>query len=283
MSLKTYFMLCIIAFTIGSGISFIWPTNAQTSSQQPLPPSSQPATPHQAEDQDPSNRYIPGPKKLRPENIILSYKPDIPIEITSIKEEFSDGRDVITVKLTNTSAKKIRAEGIKILAYDKFDESRHNFTLFYLAHHSTSKSFLKPGATIERVLSESFLEAEKVLIVVDFIEFEDGQVWGPNQEGYADNIKGQRAGMVAALEKLISMVNEKGIAVLSKEQQITIATPNTDSRSKRWKEGFERGVRSVQSSYHAGIFENNLGKAKDRVFNDYSELKSIVERDDVQQ
>jgi hypothetical protein len=36
MRLKTYLMLCILTFSIGSGIGFVWPTIAQTP-QQPSP------------------------------------------------------------------------------------------------------------------------------------------------------------------------------------------------------------------------------------------------------
>jgi hypothetical protein len=280
MKFRTYIILCTLVFAIGGGLGFVWPTIAQTLQQEPQ----QPQDPNQDPNQDErTKRYVPGPKKLQPQNIILSYQPDMPMELTAIKEEFADGRDTIRVTLTNTSAKNIRAEGIKILAYDKLDSTNRSFYMFSLAHRPSPGTFLRPGAVIEQVLSESFLEGEKVLIVIDFIEFEDGQLWGPNSEGYFDTIKGQRAGMVAALEKLISMVNQQGAEVLSKEQQLNISIPNPESRSKRWKEGFERGVRSIQTNHQITNYDNNFSKAKNGLFTVYSTLKPLVEQDNEQQ
>jgi hypothetical protein len=275
MKFRTYIMLCTLVFAIGGGLGFVWPTIAQTLQQEPQ----QTQDPNQDPTQDERTKhYVPGPKKLQPQNITLSYQPNMPVELTSIKEEFANGRDTIVVTLKNISAKAFRSYGVNVTAYK--GSKQRAFSGYSVVNHPSHKGYLNPGLPIEELLSDSFLEADEVVVEVDFIEFDNGEIWGPNRNNGLDNVKGQRAGMLASLEKLISMVDQQGSNLLLTDQLLDIPIPSAKNHSSNWQQGFETGVSLAQSPIKR---QSNAQDANKKLLELYSELKPIVEQDNEQQ
>jgi hypothetical protein len=272
MKFRKYIMLCTLVFVIGGGLGFVWPTIAQTLQQEPQ----QPEDPNQDER---TKHYVPGPKKLQPQNITLSYRPEMPVELTSINEEFANGRDTIAITLTNISSKAFRSYGVNVTTYTNPGKHR-SLALYSVANHSFRSGYLAPGLPIQQFLADGLLEADEATIEIDFIEFEDGKIWGPNLGGGLDGVKGHRAGMLAGLEKLLALVAQQGPELLLSEQSLDISIPNPATHSLNWQKLFKHGIESAKSRVKE---QGNAQDANKKLFELYSELKPIVEQDNEQQ
>lgn len=113
-------------------------------------------------------------------------------------------------------------------------------------------------------------EVSKVILSVDFVEFEDGTMWGADTFKMSEKLAGRRAGGKAALDKLRQLSKTRGLKVVvdSLEENMEVAAPALES--ELWKEGFDEGVRIVQVTLkHAqrtkgvGALEQELSKPFD--------------------
>jgi hypothetical protein len=276
MKFRTYIILCTLVLAIGGGPGFVWPTIAQTLQQEPQ----QPQDPNEDPNQDErTKRYVSGPKTLQPQNITLSYRPEMPVELTSINEEFANDRDTIVITLNNISSKAFRSYGVNVTTYTNPGKHR-SLALYSVANHFFRAGYLVPGLPIQQFLADGFLEADEATIEIDFIEFEDGKIWGPNLGGGLDGVRGHRAGMLAGLEKLLALVAQQGPELLLSEQSLDISIPNPATHSLNWQKAFKRGIESAKSRVKE---QGNAQDAHRKLLEFYSELKPIVEQDNEQQ
>jgi hypothetical protein len=224
-------MLCTLVLAIGGGLGFIWPTKAQ----QP-----QLVQPNVRESQNPP---VSSPEhKLFANNVIFDYQPDSPLQPENIIDVSYAGGDEIGLTLKNISNKTIRAYGFEILSYPFLDSNQPTRN-FQGSSSIESKNWIPAQATVDNSLGQNFLDASKVVIRLDFIEFADGTTWGKDTYHYHDMVLGFRAGMLAATQRLLAAIsNETNL------QNIDLLNLQpTKVVSEGWLSEFKNGVQEVRS------------------------------------
>jgi hypothetical protein len=259
MRLKTYLMLCILTFSIGSGIGFVWPTKAQQPqlAQSPL---------HQSPTPD---------RKLFANNVIFDYQPDSPLQPENIIDISYAGGDEIGITLKNTSNKTIRAYGFEVLSYSLLDDPSPTRS-FQGSSSIESKSWIPAHTTIDTSLGLNFLDASKVKLRLDFVEFADGTTWGKDSYHYHDMVLGFRAGMLAATQKLLTLAATHDVTSLLKSDLVDLVP--TQKISENWLSEFKHGVQEIQSKLRKA---NNNQQAKEILWSISQELKLAAGSNDV--
>jgi hypothetical protein len=260
MRLKTYLMLCILTFSIGSGIGFVWPTIAQIPQQSST-----------------SNEETPAiTRKLFSQNTIFNYQPDSPLqpaEITAVS--YPDG-DLIHVSLTNVSSKIIRAYVIEFQFYSGAMSMGKTTLQNNIAY---SANYILPGnPVIQALTKEDLAIADKVVVNLDFVEFNDGSSWGKDRTNYRTTLQDFRAGALAATEQLLGLSRQQGPTILLKNFSLTVA-PITPLPQERLN-NFLHGAYSIQKLLQT---TNNTAKAQETLSTLHKEMQRMVEQAHVAQ
>jgi len=89
-----------------------------------------------------------------------------------------------------------------------------------------------------------------VRLTIDFVEFTDGSIWGPDTHHSSDILIGQREGARIERERIRQLLRSKGTKALVDDIQgpdFSIAeTPAGKNHSEYWLEGFRSGVSSIR-------------------------------------
>lgn len=89
---------------------------------------------------------------------------------------------------------------------------------------------------------------ERITLIVDFVEFEDGSSWGPDTHQSAERLSGHRAGQRAASEyylKLLQLRGSSSVIQAYKSGLENILPPQ--GHSQKWEDGFRSGTNTVRA------------------------------------
>lgn len=214
-----------------------------------------------------------------PEIIILEQK-DSPILISSPHANSNTLKPSYGYVISNVSDKTIRAFAVKEdVFYGKENYKQSGVTL---SHFITQQQLLNSNESRQQYAENNTTYPEdvnKIVLSIDFVEFEDGSVWGENSNKSDEYLEGQRAGADAAVKAFREKLNKDGLEALMEEldrDSTNIALQAEESKSSRWKTGFQSGV---------GVIRNRLKKASNDLGADgiITELQSSLHKTDGRQ
>lgn len=179
-------------------------------------------------------------------DITIKKQPGAPIRISSAKvDTATEHGPRIEIVVSNSIDKTVSAYAIR---YD-YLYGRKKVTSSFLTSFDSIDAALKPGTSVndEQGGIEISEPLEKVVLSVDFVEFLDGSVWGPDIYRSAERLAGQRAGAQAAAEYLLKILKERGPnTVMTTLEQENFGPNPPQDKQPRWIEGYSVGLNIVR-------------------------------------
>ncbi len=179
--------------------------------------------------------------------VLIQSQPDAPLQLSldDVKRIGSDQSGVeIFAKVKNISERQIRAYALRDESIDGGQEGGGCF----LQNAPTAGKILKPGQSEGRTLWHNLSRTGAQLRVsVDFVEFANGSVWGPDACKSAEQLDGQRAGGRVAKRLFKKKLDERGFDILMSQLYVNdsnLASP--EGRSDAWKAGFRGAVNTLR-------------------------------------
>jgi hypothetical protein len=169
---------------------------------------------------------------------------DSPLSIIGISaDSASDKQQIVSFSIQNISSKKITA---CVVLYSDETGSGGAGTRFF-------QSFI-PGQIIQTSLSEANENIKlngKLFVSIDYVEFEDGSIWGKDTQKQSEDISGFNAGQRSAVNQIKEMfVNQNKNALIDfLRKDIDEIDPAIIDikKSKLWQTGYNTGYKSVLS------------------------------------
>lgn len=180
-------------------------------------------------------------------NIQIKDQPDSPLEILSAQ---GDSATIyvpqVELVIVNRSIQPVRAYTLRYQTFS--NRSMGGGT--ELTSISSVNSLLQPGYTISATVGEgaSYTDPmKKIVVSVDFVEFADGTIWGPDESKSNESLAGQRAGAHQFIEHVMKQLSTDGpLAVMqSIEGSIADVVP-PGGHSPEWLNGFNGGVGAMR-------------------------------------
>jgi hypothetical protein len=214
----------------------------------------------------------------RPE-VVVSSQPDSPIKITLDKNtEWAlltehEGKKIYTFKasysLENVSNKTIRIFSIR----ENQGEEIPFIAASSLFNADNNSGLFQPNQIRTSVTGGNFTDPDipqRIIVGVDFVEFNDGSTWGEDATRTKESLSGSRAGAKVYLEYLQRVKRERGIHAVIKtvNQPITEALkvenaliPNSNQNG-RWTLGFRDGMSKTKQRIKKAFESNGIKAAE---------------------
>lgn len=116
---------------------------------------------------------------------------------------------------------------------------------------ASKKSLFLPGQSRnEEVGGSDYFPVyiDSIKISVDFVEFDDGSIWGPDTYKSAERIEGWRAGAKEMRKQLAQILDANDIAMLIKEVEVeSFEITSPSNKSEVWVRGFKSGAASIRA------------------------------------
>lgn len=169
----------------------------------------------------------------------------IVVKVTSITP--SDHKTpVFTYEVMNISLMSVKAYAIR-------HDTTIGSTLTSGASHFYALeqyAFLHPNFSHSKQFGSSTYggDVEKVVLSVDYVEFEDGTTWGRDEFKTSERLAGQHTGHQSVVENLRETLETKG-----KRGLLSALVTEVDdlqppqSKSQQWKEGFRVGLKIARA------------------------------------
>jgi hypothetical protein len=146
----------------------------------------------------------------------------------------------------NVGGQPVTAYTITYTVY--FAQSRLNPS-FDLSDIGPGRAPLDPGRSEPDEIGEAdfALPMARVEVSVDFVEFANGAVWGPDAGRSAERLAGMRAGAREArtyLKAILESGGEDAVAAATAAEQLPLASPQ--DRSPQWGDGFRTGASTIR-------------------------------------
>jgi hypothetical protein len=196
--------------------------------------------------------------------VVISEQPGSPLLILST---FVDVSKPLSPRygysITNTGDKPISAFAIQesVSLLPGAPSTSTSFT-----HFPTVKLLLRPHASMQEEGGAGRLYEQppvEVGLSVDFVEFADGTRWGVDVGKSGERLDGQRAGGKAAIKKYREVLANKGVESLELALAgSTVITPESQTGSADWQEGFQTGVDIVKHRLAGAKLKDGLAGIK---------------------
>jgi len=89
---------------------------------------------------------------------------------------------------------------------------------------------------------------ERITLIVDFVEFADGSLWGRDTHQSAERLSGHRAGKRAATQYYLKLLESRGVSSVIQayglEGENILPPPG---HSQKWEDGFRSGTNTVRA------------------------------------
>jgi len=211
-------------------------------------------------------------------SVILTPQQGAPLQILSTWIATQTPQNFrLMAQVQNQSGKAIRAYAvISQTATEKQQNGKSQF--FNLTDRS---SFWEPAEIRTIEVGDSQDEPVKsVRLTLDFVEFADGSIWGPDTSNSRDMLAGQREGARFIRQQLRQLLQSKGEESLKADLQRNEAADQSidasiaANHSSQWVEGFRNGAASARRRLRSALASGNkqtLRTELDRPFDTYEE------------
>jgi hypothetical protein len=174
--------------------------------------------------------------------LIAEPQTDAPLRVSSIVNSSSNPlAPQLMFSVENIGKKDINAYAIRHIALFGGAQSEG----VSLSNILQKNRVLQPGQSVHATLEGDEYSAPviEVTLIIDFVEFTDGQTWGADKSKSGERLTGMRAGAQAETERILSLARGKGTsaiveAIMANSESLTAPT----GRSSQWTEGFREGV-----------------------------------------
>ena len=166
-------------------------------------------------------------------HVNVKPQPDSPISLTAVRIIFDDPyKPAFEYTIVNNNDKPIRAYTIRR------DDGMTGSSLSML-----NSPFLRGQSHSESIGDTTYSEpVREILLSVDFVEFADGTSWGPDTTRSSQRLAGIRAGMSVERNRLISVLDQDGLAKLIKDLDAQPDVTPPPGNSSEWSEGYRTGT-----------------------------------------
>lgn len=173
----------------------------------------------------------------------ITHQDDAPLRIINTFVESEPGMLRLRITAQNQSLKRIRAYAI---VADGGGVSRVDFV-----------NLTKPAAIFQPTQVKTFDIAysennpsESVTLSVDFVEFDDGSVWGLDRHRSRDKLSGQREGAKAERRRLRELLKSKGTSAVLNAIREAVGdgqeAKTATQHSEEWLQGYRNGVSAIR-------------------------------------
>ncbi|HEX8197896.1 MAG TPA: hypothetical protein VF571_17020 [Pyrinomonadaceae bacterium] len=211
-------------------------------------------------------------KEQPPLKVEVVTQEDSPVRLTVINVDNSQQSfQAVNFSIQNISPKKIRA--YVILHNDKSGAGK------------TSISFLErftPGQITQDTFSEERVNIKKdgkLFLSLDYVEFDDGSVWGKDTQKQSEYIAGQNEGQKAAVNKFNLLIHQNKDAVIEflrqPETEMDSLVTNNEKTDK-WHRGFKNGYRTVLTRLQMAYEK----QGQEGVFLKLREIEKIIKKEE---
>jgi len=150
--------------------------------------------------------------------------------------------------IKNVSLKPIRVYAIR---HDILAGGEH-FSGCDLSMKASKKSMTFPGQVKTETIggSDNFSTyLNTINISIDFVEFDDGTIWGKDTFQSAEKLNGWRTGAKEMRKFLLQTLETRGITVFSQEAELESfeITPPDTNKSAAWLQGFKDGANGIRA------------------------------------
>jgi hypothetical protein len=192
------------------------------------------------------------PTQLVARNVVVDYQTNAPLEVISVADGREGTQPYIKIILKNVTGKTIRAYGLALTSYARPGQAAG--VNYRLGMSLSDPEGLHCGSTTIEYLVDQQLTPSELHLSIDFVEFEDGVVCGPDTANFREYVLGFRKGIFAVADKLIAeLTSEQAEAILQEitrcratdqvpfaDDDLALTAPET--ASPRWQVGFQDGM-----------------------------------------
>lgn len=195
----------------------------------------------------------------------IKSQPGAPLHLNLVANNPSDLKaPSITVEVTNTSTKAVRAYSIS----QEMTKGTEKSTWLMFADLGVLSEGLQAGqyAADELGYPPNWDGAGRMVLAIDLVEFADGTTWGPDEEGSSETLGGRRAGERVAGKRLSKIYKEKGFQEAIKSLgDRSLIVPSPDGYPPAWKEGFKNGQSFLVQRVKGALDKGGEKKAKEEL------------------
>lgn len=205
-------------------------------------------------------------KPTQSPQVLVQKQKNAPLRIVTVNGD-SASRSIphLDLVVMNASTKPITAYAIR---YDVIT-GKTRTTSVELSAAMLSRSILQPGRSVQTDVGAGENHSDgidQIVVLVDFVEFEDGSTWGPDTHYSAERLAGQRAGTREAARHLQKTLDSRGPrGVVEAIGGETLNIPQPVDRSEQWLEGFRTGIGFVQGRIKQAYTEGGITSVESAV------------------
>lgn len=176
--------------------------------------------------------------------IVARNEPGTPLVISAERQlAKTEQTPEIAFNVTNVTKKTITAFAIKL---EVVSGSR---TVNTVALHNLelSATDLAPNRSLSNFDTYENLSSEqhRVSLAVDYVQFSDGQSWGPDSAKSAERIAGQRTAIETITTRLAGIISETNANDLANVLESIANTEPPPQHSDEWNHAFRAATRSL--------------------------------------
>jgi hypothetical protein len=182
-----------------------------------------------------------------PPIIFIQSQPNAPLSILAVKSDSATVHNPeFDLTVMNTSDKPIRAYAIR---YDTVSTQSSAGGL-ELTNKQGHGAVLRPGRSETIDIGGGVYQADeiiRIMVSVDFVEFDDGLSWGLDTYKSAERLDGLRAGAHAAAQHLLKVLKAGGPATVFtalETDSMNLLPPS--GHTDKWLEGFQEGISFIK-------------------------------------
>ncbi len=198
-----------------------------------------------------TNEALSSTNQKLPLTVKIEIQSDSPLLITVLRVDDSvPSQAVVSYVLQNVSNKAIR--GFTVIEKEKTGETE-NITATTV---DNPLRYLQP----KEYNNDSFVERpyfgniERLVLSIDYVEFEDGDSWGSDILKGSETLAGRSAGRIKAIDEINALLVQRSnvLTDLLKQELTEVVAPTPDlEKSSRWQNAFVTGYRSVVGQLQA--------------------------------
>lgn len=190
--------------------------------------------------------------------IRIELQPDSPIIVSvSTTTSVDPSAPNFSFRVVNRSTKNITAYAVR---YETISE-RSKSGGMNLNNLSLTNQSLQPNSSrLETVDGISFSDPiKKIILSVDFVEFDDSSIWGVDVFRSAERLAGQRAGLHTVADLLLEKLNKGGpLAVINANESSEADVNPPPGQSSAWLEGFRSGKSIMRDRIRQASIQGDL-------------------------
>jgi hypothetical protein len=211
-------------------------------------------------------------------HVAARLQPESPLRITVLSVEADEPlKPSIKLLLTNIGEQSIQAYTIR---HDEATAGTKSSGVI-VTNAASPESMFQPGQMKTEVINNIGYSQplKKLVVAIDYVEFQDGTSWGEDTYKSKQRLAGNRAGAQAALDRLNSLAKKRGSRAVVEELNNFEVLPPSD-QTEEWVQGYETGVKAIRERIRHSYQWNGLDSISDELRKPFDAVSSKLKRGD---